>query len=42
MQQQHVFFSLQVCEPTKKCIKETAEGRERSGGVCFKKAEVKF
>jgi hypothetical protein len=35
-------FSLQVCAPTKKCIKQTAEGRKRRGGICFKKAKVKF
>jgi hypothetical protein len=35
-------FLLQTCEPTEKCIKQTVEVRGRSGGICFKKAKVKF
>jgi len=41
IQDRHVFFT-KVCEPTEKCIKQTVEGRGRSGGICFKKAVVKF
>jgi len=31
-----------VCEPAEKCIKQTVEGRGRSGAICFKKVEWNF
>jgi hypothetical protein len=37
-----MLFPLQLYEPTEKCIKQTVEIRGRSGGICFKKGEVKF